>query len=423
MGGISEPVGEPVILVQATYANRFIWRATDPRDGTSYTLRLIGDGFTYDASGLPTYGQVARVEIRTQDLSGGDSWAMYHMGGVTPASLGSLIDPFTWVDTQSPVRPVIALPAGVPVTYINHPHYPSDGAYTNGTALSDVIGPLRGLAMRVTAGSGDDTVAGSAQADTLHGEGGSDLILAGGGHDSLTGGAGFDTLRGGLGDDRLEGGLDGDDLFGAAGNDTLFGEQGNDHLFGGDGNDAADGGYGDDRISMGAGDDTAIDLGFSSDTLIGGSGADWLEGGQGNDLLLGGTENDSLNGGADYDSLNGGAGDDYLISGADVDLLRGGEGADVFVFSLAQAQDGMGPSETTIADFTSGQDRLMIATGTIANMADAFALFLAVAQDVPGGVLWTDDSGATVFLRGVSLAGLSVGDVVFDVDPLFYYLP
>ncbi len=416
MGGISEPIGEPVIVVHANYANRFVWRATDPLNGTTYTLRLIGDSFGYDATGLPVTGTVARVEIRTQTLAGSDSWAIYHTGTATPASLGPLTNPLAWVGTAEPVRPVIAMPTGVPITHID------GNAYTTGLAQDDIIGPLRGLAMVASGGAGDDTLAGTALADTLNGDDGFDLILGGGGNDSLTGGFGMDTLRGGLGDDRLEGGYDVDELFGAAGDDMLFGGYGDDHLFAGDGDDSADGGEGDDRISLGAGNDTAIELGLGDDTLLGGSGADWLEGREGRDALYGGTENDRLIGGEGHDTLYGGAGDDLLIAGADADLLYGGAGADVFVFSQDEALNGFSLSETTIMDFTSGQDRLMIATGPGVDMAGAFALFLMGAQDIPGGVVWFNDMGAAVVLRGLSLADLSVGDILPEANPADYYL-
>ncbi|HKP91341.1 MAG TPA: calcium-binding protein [Thermoleophilaceae bacterium] len=140
-------------------------------------------------------------------------------------------------------------------------------------------------AIRIGAGSGDDTVRGSSLDELIEPNGGADAVDAGGGRDELDiapdgrpdrlgGGRGYDTLRyerfgdlsrkpveldlgagtarvagdtdaisgierahGGPGNDVLRGSGDGDALYGEGGRDKFFGEGGNDLLVG-DGNDA-----------------------------------------------------------------------------------------------------------------------------------------------------------------------------------------
>jgi Ca2+-binding RTX toxin-like protein len=57
-----------------------------------------------------------------------------------------------------------------------------------------------------SAGSGADTLTGTATADSLNGLDGPDQLIGNGGHDWLVGGTGNDMLQGGAGDDLLTGG-------------------------------------------------------------------------------------------------------------------------------------------------------------------------------------------------------------------------
>ena len=115
---------------------------------------------------------------------------------------------------------------------------------------------VTGIRVTVNAGTGDDTILGSAQNDTLVGQDGDDLIEGNAGADRLDGQYGNDTIRGGVGNDTIYGDFrvtttaalgGGDDILeGGAGNDTLIGGAGDDLLTGGEGTDAIVGGEGND---------------------------------------------------------------------------------------------------------------------------------------------------------------------------------
>jgi hypothetical protein len=85
-----------------------------------------------------------------------------------------------------------------------------------------------GLADRIYARSGNDTLNGNSGNDVLLGEQGNDRLLGGGGNDLLSGGSGNDVLNGGAGNDRLFGDTGDDRLYGKAGRDTLTGGPGRD---------------------------------------------------------------------------------------------------------------------------------------------------------------------------------------------------
>ena len=125
----------------------------------------------------------------------------------------------------------------------------NDGAAGEGDNVADDV-------EGVHAGSGDDTLVGSAGANVLSGGAGNDAISGGGGNDGLDGGAGHDVLNGDAGDDRLAGGT------------------GDDTLNGGDGNDMIVGGLGVDRLNGGAGNDRLTSADTSADVLDGGAGTD-----------------------------------------------------------------------------------------------------------------------------------------------------
>jgi Ca2+-binding RTX toxin-like protein len=101
-----------------------------------------------------------------------------------------------------------------------------------------------------------------------------------------------------------------------------------------------------------------------NDTLFGESGNDRLQGGDGNDHLDGGDDHDRLAGGNGEDVLVGGAGNDILTGGLGVDTLTGGSGEDTFRLIAG------GPDSEVIADFVSGQDRLVIRTAIVGPFLD-----------------------------------------------------
>ncbi len=194
--------------------------------------------------------------------------------------------------------------------------------------LSDATGPLRftlsnnsataaTVSDTVTGGIGTDTytliegvIAGSGN-DSITGSASGDLLAGGGGNDTLNGAAGNDTLRGGSGDDVIDGGAGTDllDLSDAKGNLTIV--LSNNSTIPAS---VADGIPG----STGAiGKDTYTNI----EGVIGGSGADTITGSAGADLLAGGGGADSLIGGAGNDTLRGGSGDDVIDGGTESDIL------------------------------------------------------------------------------------------------------
>ncbi len=92
-----------------------------------------------------------------------------------------------------------------------------------------------------------------------------------------------------------------------------------------------------------------ISGGTKADTILGGGGNDSISGNNGKDVLYGGTGNDVLSGGAGNDTLYGETGND---------TLTGGSGSDTFVYSSGDGND-------TITDYTAGQDKIKIASGSI----------------------------------------------------------
>jgi Ca2+-binding RTX toxin-like protein len=110
------------------------------------------------------------------------------------------------------------------------------------------------LSNRVFAGSGQDTISGSAGVDILYGDTGNDQLSGGAGNDQLYGGNGNDVISGGVGNDRLGGGSGADQLSGRTGNDLILGSTGADRLIGGSGNDTLDGGAQADRFVFGLND-------------------------------------------------------------------------------------------------------------------------------------------------------------------------
>ncbi len=251
--------------------------------------------------------------------------------------------------------------------------------------------------------AGDDRLYGTNSIDLIKGLAGDDLISGGNGSDTLQGGADNDTVYGGNGDDLAAGGTGKDRLFGNSGNDTLSGGDGNDYLTGGQGRDLLVGGAGDDLLFGGADTDTLAG-GAGRDRLSGDNGADVIAGDAGNDTLSGGNGNDLLAGGAGMDRLFGNSGDDTLVGGAGNDylagyqgndLLSGGEGNDTLygnggrdIFVL---EGNFAGEIDTIADFTSGKDRIQLSGEVFARLGDEVPTANLFAANATGSAVDADD--------------------------------
>jgi len=129
---------------------------------------------------------------------------------------------------------------------------------------------------------------------------------------------------------------------------------------------------------------TSIDAsgvtGAFSSSITGATAGVAVTGGQGNDTLTGGAGADSLTGGSGTDSINGGVG---------ADVLTGGAGADTFVIgwdSTGVTNVSNSVAMDTIADFTSGTDKLQISQpntkflGNFANVTVGLGSMTAGAQ-------------------------------------------
>lgn len=437
----------------------FSFNVIDQMTGYPTRVAVRGTGFLYDGEGHIIGGAVSQLSVRTTHDDGSFEWKIYRNLTVPFADLAPLLWEGNWWNPSQPVSPVFAYPHNVPTTLINVPfHSEAPGSsVTEGSSQGDRIAalPWFGLPELIHGASGNDTLIGASADDSLFGGDGVDDLNGRAGNDLLFGDVGNDSLYGGLGDDALDGGASDDRLWGGDGHDVFRGQNGNDIIYGDAGNDSVDAGLGDDVVYGGAGEDWLI--GFlgndvlngaaandvlwggdgndqlrggdgddemiadaGNDTLAGNEGNDHLDGGAGSDRLFGGGGTDTMSGSDGNDVLYGGAGNDLLIGSTDTDQLFGGDGADVFVFSRGEAGIRSGASVTVVRDFIPGVDRLMVVSGPDAHLQEAFDLFMATAKDSAGGVVWSGDSGASIRLQGVTLAELSVGDILPDGDATPY---
>ena len=290
----------------------------------------------------------------------------------------------------------------------------------NASALSKVV--------EIDGNSSNNSLKGGKGTDTIYGNAGKDTILGGDGNDKIYGGADNDVLTGDAGNDTLYGGSGNDTLTGGKGNDVFVHEGGNDVItdyFTGEntlklmngtiastsvkssdvvlktsgGSITVKNGKGKKITVTDGNGDTATEyyglINYSADkkaitlssafntsltasdyattvtkidasavaksiniignaqnnTILGNSKAETIYGGAGNDSILGNAGNDKLYGDAGADSLNGGKGND---------TLTGGDGNDVFFYASGEGND-------IIADFTAGQDKINVTSGTIAS--------------------------------------------------------
>ena len=293
--------------------------------------------------------------------------------------------------------------------------------------------------VRITTGSGADTITGSENDDiiatglgndSISADDGDDTITAGGGNDTLLGEAGDDDLDGGDGDDVLTGGADDDDLTGGLGIDTFNISAGNDTI--------ADLGVGADLLIVTGGTVTAsittgtwapvaggaanggavilnlanaatgvdltnasgnngftINAGTGGDAITGSANADAINGNTGADTIYGGGGADVILGGDGADVIYGDAGNDAIEGGLDADTLTGGAGIDTFTLTSILTTD-------SITDFSFADgDVLQIDQSDF--LLPAGAAGRTVYTGGAGGIAF-DGSEEIVVLNAVSYA-------------------
>jgi Ca2+-binding RTX toxin-like protein len=312
-------------------------------------------------------------------------------------------------------------------------------------------------------GAGDKTINGGGGDDYLIGAIGNDTIDGGAGNDIIDGGAGVNQLIGGTGDDNygvhnsadviienVDGGND--SVWSDAANYTLSANVENMYLVGsvnGTGNDS-------DNFILGY---------LAGDNIIsGGKGNDTLAGGVGNDTYAINADTDfgikniveNPNEGSDtisfagsstavnidlslttaqaitaktqlvlplvnLENVIGGAGDDTIAGNSLNNTLTGGAGADKFVFSggvvSASTAVALLFGTDTIADFTTGADKLVLSQSTfnaISSTGGAIANFANVADDslVDGSaaaIVYSQATGKLFYNQNGATTGLGDG--------------
>jgi VCBS repeat-containing protein len=255
---------------------------------------------------------------------------------------------------------------------------------------------------------------GSDTANTIIGNGLANILTGGGGDDTLIGGAGDDQLFGGLGADTLYGGTGANILSGGAGDDGYYDVDSGDQII-----ETSGGGY-DIAFTIG---DFALSANAEVELLIMGGTAVSTTGSSTGNYIIGNASDNIIRGLGGDDILSGNGGNDILDGGTGADMLIGGAGADQFRISSTDGAD-------TIADFTSGQDKIALdsglfsSTGVLALVQGAGAQFATTANSA---FLYNSTTGALSYDAdgngagaAVEIANLGAGTTVALGDFMFY---
>nr|WP_245181939.1 calcium-binding protein [Sinorhizobium mexicanum] len=237
-------------------------------------------------------------------------------------------------------------------------------------------------------------------------------LTAGSGNDRIKGTAGSDTISTGAGDDVVEGGTGQDTITNTGGHDRLDGGEGNDRFILVETGSTVFGGSGDDRltIDLSAVSDQVVFNGENGHGILGYRTIDErhlfvrhydveeivLTTGSGNDRIQGTVLRDVIQTQAGNDFVDAGAGDDMIVDGRGANRLFGGAGNDGITTTLysAEVDGGLGEdwvrieervrlSDATI-DFSIGR----ASTGTIFRGIESASVGLGSGNDtVIGGNL------------------------------------
>jgi Ca2+-binding RTX toxin-like protein len=266
----------------------------------------------------------------------------------------------------------------------------------------------------VIAGTGADTVHGTAGANRLSGKAGVDSLYGRDGNDVLTGGTGDDTLDGGAGDDMFEIGV-GD------GSDTIGGGDGSDIIVATAANvvmllkplssieTVSAGGFANVTV---AGTSAANTLNFTGVTLTGIARIDGLGGA---DALTGSAGADAIAGGTGDDTLDGGAGDDvfhYGVDGDGYDHVAGGDGYDSLVATGTNAWIGLRSMSGIEAIGAGGFSGVAIWGSTAADTLDFSGVTLTGIVKIDGydgNDVLTGSAGNDVMVGGSGIDRLTGG--------------
>ncbi|NRP70819.1 Bifunctional hemolysin/adenylate cyclase [Ensifer psoraleae] len=220
-------------------------------------------------------------------------------------------------------------------------------------------------------------------------------LSAGSANDRIKGTAGCDTISTGAGDDVVEGG---------AGRDIITNTGGHDRLDGGDGNDrfvlveaggTVFGGSGDDvlAIDLSASSDPVVFNGENGHAILGYQTIDErhlffrhdsverieLTTGSGNDRIQGSVLGDVIRTQAGNDVVDAGAGDDLIVDGRGANRLFGGDGNDGITTTLYSAEIDGGLGE----DWMRIEERVRTSDATIdfaAGRAHTGMVFRSIEQ-------------------------------------------
>jgi len=264
----------------------------------------------------------------------------------------------------------------------------------------------------------DNVITGNDAANRLQGGAGLDGLIGRAGNDSLDGGTGEDILLGGAGDDTYI-------------VDTLF-DVVSEKLINSEAEFLANSTEQQLRLLPDAGGTDLVqstvdyilpqDVGFSGavenlDLLgtgnLSGSGNglnNVIRGNAGNNLLSGGAGDDTIDGSAGDDSIFADAGNDLITGGAGNDFLSGGLGSDRFIYATGTLFSSASIGTDTIADFTGGQDLIVLSRQTF-----------GLTSGIGGGLLGANDF-ATVAID--TLAATSASLIVYSTTTgILYYNP